>query len=79
METTLARHVAIAGFRTRRELTDMLELLRLYCDSTEYAEYEKAVAAVDERIDALLTTIFSAHADVKKDIGASAGKYGEAI
>jgi hypothetical protein len=79
MDDALARHVALAGYRSRQGLDDLAELLQNHISASEYENFRAAVASVDQKMQALLNIVFANHPSVQQDIAETTAKYGKPI
>jgi len=80
MDRDLARHVIVASFRSFRELTMLLPLLKEHCDAAEYEIFAKAIAAVGVEIQMeVRKKAFALYPDLEQEIQGKIDKYGALI
>jgi hypothetical protein len=76
MEKDLARHVIRTAFRTTRELSTLLGLLKQHVSEEEYRRYARGIAsAIDAANVALLDPTYASHPEVREEVEASIDKY----
>jgi len=80
MDKEVANHVVEVGFRTMRELTDLLHFLKEHVDSAEYETYRKGISAVagDIAID-ILNPAYTAFPELEKKVEEKITRYGKQI
>jgi hypothetical protein len=79
MDDALARHVALAAYKSRQTLTDLVELVQNHCDQSETEKLRAAVAFVDPKIQTLLKLVFTNHPGVQQDLAEKTAKYGKPL
>ena len=79
MDNALARHVALAGYRSQQGLNDLLELLQSHCDWAEYETFRNGVELVDQKVQALLDMVFADHPGLAQDIAEKTQKFGKPL
>ena len=76
MDINIARHVIRTAFRSERELEELMQMLKAYCNAEEYKNYALGIAAAIDSINAaLLVKIFSSYPELKKEVEVSIAKY----
>jgi hypothetical protein len=76
MDRELAKHVVISAFRSMRELTDLLEMLKEHCEATEYDSYLRGIGDVCAHIGTdLIDKAMAGHPDLKSELEAKMKKY----
>ena len=80
MDKELARHVAIATFRSMSDLQQLIPLLKTHCSPEEYEAYLKGIASVSAAAStALLNKVFADHPEIEQEVEAKIAKYGKVI
>jgi hypothetical protein len=80
MEKDLARHIVVASFRSFRELTALLPMLKEHCDNTEYESFAKAIAAVGFEIQMQVRNrAVALYPNLEQEIKTKIDKYGALI
>jgi hypothetical protein len=76
MERDLARHVIRTAFRTARELSGLLAMLKQYLDEEEYKAYARRIATAIYTIDVeLIDPLYASQPGLKDEVEASLDKY----
>ena len=77
MDLQVARIMVSSGFRSSRELNDLLHVLKANCDPVEYDSLRHSIAtAVAEIANATFKPAFAAHPALEKEVDAQIAKYG---
>jgi hypothetical protein len=79
MDNALARHVALAAYKSRQELNNMAELIQNHGSSSEAGELRAAAALVDMKIQALLNLAFENRPGLQRDLVEKTAKYGKPL
>lgn len=79
MDNALARHVALAGYRSQQGLRDLLELLQNHCDQAEFETFRNGVELVDQKLQVLIDMIFGDHPGLAQDIAEKTQKFGRPL
>lgn len=76
MNIDLARHVVRAAFRSSRELSNLLPLLKENLSAGEYQHYAKAIAAAIAATQLeVVNAVTSSHPELEAEIEAQMSKY----
>jgi len=77
MKIDLARHVARAAFRSSRELSELIPLLKDSLSAEEYAHYAKAIGLAVAAIQMeVMNKLASDHPGLDAEIEASINRFG---
>jgi len=77
MDLELARIMVSSGFRSARELNELIHILKAHCAPDEYESLKQAMAAAVAEIgNATFTPAFAAHPALKAEVDAQISKYG---
>ena len=77
MNLDVARHVARAAFRSSRELSDLIPLLKGSLSTEEYAHYAKAIGLAVAAIQIeVMNKVTSDHPGLDAEIEASINRFG---
>jgi len=80
MEQYLAKIVAITAFRSSAELNNLIPLLKMHCNESEYRSYSMAIATISAGINQeIMKPIFAAHPNLEKEFEATVSKYGRPV
>ncbi|WP_198116950.1 hypothetical protein [Massilia rhizosphaerae] len=80
MEKELAKLVALTAFRSSGELNNLLPLLKEHCDEGEYRQLSVGIATASAEIGRqILQSVFAAHPELEKELGATVKKFGRAF
>jgi hypothetical protein len=72
----LAKHVAVTGFRSMSEVTDLLPLLKEHCTADEYSAYRGAITNIAGAIVIqVINRAFAAQPGLEQDVEVSVNKY----
>lgn len=76
MNADVARHVVRAAFRSSRELSDLLPLLKAHLNQVEYQNYAKAIAAAIAAIQLeVLNLVTVGRPELETEIETQISKY----
>ena len=76
MNIDLARHVVRAAFRSSRELSSLLPLLKEHLDANEYQRYARAIAsAIAATQLEVVNAVTADHPALETEIEAQMSKY----
>ena len=77
IDRDLARLMLISGFRSARELNELLFVLKEHCSADDYERLRGKIAdAIAEINAATLSEAFDAHPDLHAEVDATIKKYG---
>ena len=77
MDRSLARILVSVGFRSSRELNDLLHLLKAQCGDDEYQRLKAPIAsAIAEVTAATFEPAFAAHPDLRREVDDQINKCG---
>jgi hypothetical protein len=79
MDNALARHVALATYRSKQDMDDLLELLRRHRDNPEGESFRVAIAEVDRKFQVLLDMLHADHPGLEHDIAEKKQKFGKPL
>jgi len=77
VDLQVARIIVSSGFRSSRELNDLLHVLKANCDPAEYESLKRAIAtAIAEIANATFKPAFAAYPALEAEVDAQIAKYG---
>jgi hypothetical protein len=79
MDNALARHLALATYRSQQGLDDLLELLQNHVDNAEEEGFRAAIAEVDQKFKALLDRLRADHPGLEQDIDDKKRRFGKPL
>jgi len=77
MDRQLARILVSTGFRSSRELGELLQMLKSQCSADEYERLKPPIAdAIAKITNATFDPAFAAYPDLRDEVEAQIAKYG---